>query len=366
VCRSKLYKKIKEVSRGCRDNDVKIKVNLFLLGLKLGSITEACARRGFSRQFYYLWWKRFEASGFKLPSLQERSRRPKRSPNQASERVERAIRWYSKRQNGARMIQALMVREQIKISRTTICHILNDRKPSVKKKRDKLKAHRKRYELTVPGQRLQMDVKYAPSLVEGRKAYVYVIIDECTRWRYARAYDNLCEGTTIEFLNEVEQECPFPMTCIQTDNGQEFTYRLNPIAKHIKHKVDIWCDQRSIRHRLIPPGVKELNGKVERSHRIDEQYFYYKAPTTSLRLFNRALDNWLGFYNTKRLHGGLGYTTPMEKLLERLQTLKTMFLPPELESIKLKFLEQTPRRATKQDRQILKLERELQSLLLVA
>src|SRR5579864_8025768 len=79
------------------------------------------------------------------------------------------------------------------------------------------------------------------------------------------------------FLEMAMRVCPFPMACIQTDNGQEFTYRLNPIAQHIEHPVDIWCKEKNIRHRLIPPGVKELNGKVERSHRIDMQYFYWKA-----------------------------------------------------------------------------------------
>jgi len=118
---------------------------------------------------------------------------------------------------------------------------------------------------------MQMDVKYVLYLVDGKKAYSYVIIDECTRWRFAKTYDSLDEGTTICFLGEFVQVRPFPIHTIQTDNGQEFTYKLNPVAQHLEHKVDLWCKARGILHRLIPPGVKELNGKVERSHHIDMQ-----------------------------------------------------------------------------------------------
>ena len=78
--------------------------------------------------------------------------------------------------------------------------------------------------------------------------------------------------------------------------------------------MDVWCEENGIRHQLIPPGEKELNGKVERSHRIDEQYFYWKADYRSLRQFNLSLVRWLRQYNEERPHGGLDYQTPKEKL----------------------------------------------------
>jgi hypothetical protein len=50
------------------------------------------------------------------------------------------------------------------------------------------------------------------------------------------------------------------------------------------------------------------------SHRIDEQFFYWRAPTDNLDVFNEALLNWLKVYNEKKLHGGLNFQTPIEKL----------------------------------------------------
>jgi transposase InsO family protein len=361
-----LYQKVKARSKGCRDSDVRIKLNLFLLALKLGNVSEACARFGFSRQFYYKWWTRFERSKLSLASLCEKSRRPRRSPNRTPHSVEKAIRYYSARHYGARQIEAHLKREgdAMKRSRTTICHILNGRKKRRLGKRARLKTHQKRYELVIPGQRLQMDVKYVPYEVDGQKAYSYVIIDECTRWRFAHTFLSLDAGTTVVFLEMFLRVCPFPVSCIQTDNGQEFTYRLNPVMSHREHPVDTWCNAKSIRHRLIPPGVKELNGKVERSHRIDMQYFYWKAPSHDLQKFIRAQYFWIGFYNAHRLHGGIGYLTPLEKLSERRKTLQMQSQPtPELEALRLKFLAGQPKELNQQDRQIQALEQELQRLL---
>lgn len=360
-----LYKKLKRKARSTRNRDVRIKIELFLLALKLKDVSEACARRGFSRKFYYKWWNRFERSSFKLQALEEKSRRPRSSPNRTSKAIEEKIKWLQGKHHGSRQIEAILKRDGNKCSRRTICHILNGRRKIKKGSRERLKTHQKRYELPIPGQRFQMDVKYVPYLIDGIKAYSYVIVDECTRWRFAKTYSSLDEGTTIRFLTEFEKTCPFPIHTIQTDNGQEFTYRLNPVAQHIAHKMDIWCNERGIVHRLIPPGVKELNGKVERSHRIDMQYFYWKAPSHCLEAFNEAQRRWMAYYNSERLHGGIGFLTPLEKLNERIRTLKTQRLDPKLEDFKFKFLKsQTikPVEITK-DWRILSLERTLTKLL---
>jgi transposase InsO family protein len=223
----------------------------------------------------------------------------------------------------------------------------------VKKRRFKLKKHRRRYELVIPGQRLQIDVKYSPMPVDGKTVYIYVAVDECTRWRFAFAYEELNEQWTIDFLDRLEKACPFPIWTIQTDNGWEFTYALNPHETR-EHLMTAWCRERGIRHRLIPPGVKELNGKVERSHRIDADYFYGQAPTATLALFNRALAQWISFYNAQRPHGGIRYQTPMEKLKERISALKTEVLDEALEPVRQKFLKDGPRLTMNQtERQLL-------------
>lgn len=56
---------------------------------------------------------------------------------------------------------------------------------------------------------------------------------------------------------------PFRILVLQTDNGAKFHSRFHWHAESL-----------DIRHVYIRPASPHLNGKVERSHRIDEQEFY--------------------------------------------------------------------------------------------
>ncbi|MEX2362717.1 MAG: IS481 family transposase [Balneolaceae bacterium] len=337
----KMIKKIQKIKRKTRDKNIRIKLELFILALKLGNVSEACARRGLGRSFYYKWWNRFIKSKFKLNSLNEKTRKPKSSPNKIPKSKEQKIFELRSEGYGCRMIKAILDRKQRGHSTSTINHVLNKRKRPMKVKNKKLNPHNRRYEMPIPGQRLQVDVKYFPHRIKGKKAYVYVAIDECTRWRYTKAYDTLNGLLTVEFMKEVKANAPFPIACVPTDNGQEFTFRF--LSEDKKHPLDIWCDEEGVKHRCIPPGVKELNGKVERSHRIDEQYFYWRAPRESFEGLNEAMSDWIDYYNQKRPHGGLNYKTPLEKIQERMRALKTEKVDDKLMFIKNRYLIEAPK-----------------------
>ena len=105
---------------------------------------------------------------------------------------------------------------------------------------------------------------------------------------------------------------PFQVQTIQTDNGAEFQ-----TAFHW-HLAD-----RGIRHLYIKPATPRLNGKVERSHRIDAEEFYRMLDGVMIdntQLFNDKLAEWENFYNYHRPHGGLGGQTPYERLRQKTQT----------------------------------------------
>ncbi len=338
-------KKIRQIKKFSRDRNLRIKLELFEDVFKLQNVNEACKRSGFGRSFYYKWWGRFLSSNLDPRSLVEQSRRPKYSPNKMSKSLEAKIKRLNKIGHGPRMIQGVLSRENIKLSTSTINHVLNNRKEPLKTKRVKLRKHRKRYELPIPGQRLQMDVKYVPKFVNDKRIFNYVIVDECTRIRFIRAYPEINSVWTVDFIEQAKAFFPFPLQCIQTDNGQEFTWNLNREKLKSKvHLLDEWCEEQNIKHKLIPVGVKEHNGKVERSHRIDEQYFYWKAPTGSIDDFNKALEKWVYEYNHKRPHGGINYQTPIEKLKEREVFLEQYcFIDKKEEEMKIKFLNSKPK-----------------------
>ena len=66
-----------------------------------------------------------------------------------------------------------------------------------------------------------------------------------------------------------------------------------------------------------------LNGKVERSHRIDAEEFYRLLAGVVIddsKLFTEKLQEWEDYYNFHRPHGGLDGQTPYERLRQKTKT----------------------------------------------
>src|SRR6266516_5366124 len=107
--------------------------------------------------------------------------------------------------------------------------------------------------------------------------------------------------------------CPSPSSaCRRTFNGQEFGASFH---WHLLYK--------GIDHVYIKPRTPRLNGKVERSHRIDAEEFYRLLEGQVIddtELFNDRLQEWEDFYNFNRPHGGLGGQTPYERLRHKTRT----------------------------------------------
>jgi transposase InsO family protein len=57
---------------------------------------------------------------------------------------------------------------------------------------------------------------------------------------------------------------------VQTDHGSEFTY-IFFLQVHKPFPFEVLLREKGVRHKLIPIGKPEQNGKVECSHRIDEE-----------------------------------------------------------------------------------------------
>src|SRR6266540_2035100 len=69
------------------------------------------------------------------------------------------------------------------------------------------------------------------------------------------------------------------------------------------------------------PGTPRLNGKVERSHRIDAEEFYRMLDgvvVDDAKLFTTKLQEWEDFYNFERPHGALQGQTPYERLRSKM------------------------------------------------
>ena len=153
----------------------------------------------------------------------------------------------------------------------------------------------KSYEqMSFPGQRVQVDVKFvpAPCLVgeaEGEKYYQYTAIDEYSRFRYIAAFKEHSSYSSAQFLDQLIKAFKFPILCIQTDNGMEFTKRLCVTQKCTKTLFQTRLQHYGIQHKTIRPYTPRHNGKVERSHRKDNEYFYATHKFYSFEDFQKQL-----------------------------------------------------------------------------
>ena len=171
----------------------------------------------------------------------------------------------------------------------------------------KYPAHRHRwtrYKKAQPSHRLQVDVKFLERIAGTRRRfYQFTAIDDCTRIRVLKVFDTCTQRTAIAFIDDVLRRLPFRVHVIQTDNGAEFQSHFH------------WhLESLDIRHVYIRPRTPHLNGKVERSHRVDDQEFYQLLDkdgiTDDIHLFNATLKEWEGYYNYHRPHGALAGQTP--------------------------------------------------------
>jgi transposase InsO family protein len=163
-----------------------------------------------------------------------------------------------------------------------------------------------------PPRPARRQVHRPPGCGSRRKYYQFTAIDDCTRLRVLRIYPQLNQTTAIQFADYVLERLPFRVEVIQTDNGAEFQSRFH------YHLLD-----KGVGHDYIKPRTPRLNGKVERSHRIDAEEFYQLLDGVVIddtKVFNDKLREWENFYNYHRPHGGLGGQTPYERLKQRTQT----------------------------------------------
>ena len=241
-------------------------------------VTKAAIRYKVNRQYVYRWRKRYDGT---LQSLADKSHRPHHHPNQHTPEELKLIADMRKRNANAGLVVFWVKLRKRGYSRsiTGLYRVLR-RQGQMAVKPPNPKYIPKPYEkMLYPGQRVQIDVKVVPSACivgesQGEKFYQYTAIDEYSRFRYLEAFKEQSSYSSAVFVEHLLKKFPFKIECIQTDNGQEFTKALgnakNPKPTMFENKLK----QHGIHHKLIRPYTPRHNGKVERSHRKDNEYFY--------------------------------------------------------------------------------------------
>jgi len=180
------------------------------------------------------------------------------------------------------------------------------------------KEHKKVVKVDNPGHHTQVDTKHLPHIFPQSflKCYVFNFIDHASNWSFKKAYLSYGYKQSEDFFKCLLEVCPFDIIRLQTDGGTEFTNKY--ISKYIdepkEHPLAKFCITNGIRQVVIPPGEKELQGLVERSHRQDDQELYSRIVPLKLEEMNQSLYEYCQWRNSKRRFKKLGWQTPDEWL----------------------------------------------------
>ena len=268
------------------------------------------------------WRDRFLAEG--PAGLEDRSSRPRRSPNRLPRSCRRQIiRLRTKRRWGAdhiahevgvaaSTVQTLLRREGL--GRLDRGHRATDREPV------------QRYQRERPGELVHVDVKKLAGIPDGggwrihgrgqapgRKRavigyrFLHTVIDDRTRVAYSEILDDEQGSTAATFWHRAHAWFAAHGITIEraiTDNGSCY-------------RSFAWRDALNctdVTHKRTRPYRPQTNGKVERFHRILLEEWAYIRDWNSDRERRAAYDGFMHFYNHHRSHGALDWATPIETL----------------------------------------------------
>ena len=253
--------------------------SLILYAQKHG-VTEAAKRYRTYRQYIYRWMKRYDGT---LQSLEDRSHRPHSHPKQHQPEEIRLIDNMRRRNPNAGLVVFWVKLRQRGYSRSIsgLYRFLRKRGQMAVKLPNPKYTPKPYKKADYPGQKVQIDVKYAFS--------------------------------SSEFIKHCVERFPYAIECVQTDNGPEFTNRLNSQCPDKKTLFEITLQRLCIQHKLIKPFTPRHNGKVERSHRKDNEYFYSDHKFFSFDDYQKQLAVWNRKYNDFPMRP-LGWLSPKQTL----------------------------------------------------
>ncbi len=272
-----------------------------------GNAAKACREFNVNRSSFYVWKKAFEMGG--MNGLRRKKPIANNHPRKLSQEVvdkilylrkeyklgPERIKWYLERYHGIKTSESSIYRTLVRLGMRRL-----------PKNAPRRAIHTKRYVKKVPGHHVQVDVKFLSfKNDEGSniRCFQYTAIDDATRIRALKVYQRHNQKNAIDFIDYVIEKFPFRIHTIRTDRGHEFQAQFH---WHVEDK--------GMRHVYIKSRSPQLNGKVERSHRADQEEFYQLLTYTDDVDLNNKLTEWEQFYNFNRPHGAFDGDTPYEAL----------------------------------------------------
>lgn len=271
------------------------------------SMAALCRRYGVSRKTGYKWLKRYREEGD--TGLQDRSRRPHRSPQRTSAAVEARLVEARLRHPawGPRKLRAWLKDESLP-ALSTISTVLQ-RHDQI----DPLASlqHRplQRFEHPTPNALWQMDFKGDWPLPGGGRCYPLTVLDDHSRFLLTlQACGDQTTSTVRAALEAAFRDYGLPERMLM-DNGSPWSDG----AQSPYTRLSVWLLQLDIAVSHGRPFHPQTQGKDERLHRtLNTELLAFQHADTLLE-WQPHFDRWRTEYNTVRPHQALGDLPPSSR-----------------------------------------------------
>lgn len=278
-----------------------LRMKAVLLVRKGWSVRKVARHFGFSHGAVLNWIKKAPRDGRR--TIPTKSAAPKTSPRALpKETVGRIIDARIKSKRCAEVVYEMLKDEGVQVSLSSVKRTLSTY-GLLKKKSPwkKTRMYPPRPDATVAGQLVQIDTIHFVDRY-GVRSYVYTALDVHSRYGFATRVPKIGARPTVLFLRKALRYFPFPIQTIQTDNGPEFGL----------HFTD-YVTRNGMTHRHIHPRSPNENGHLERFNRTIQE----EIGRFGWCIFvQKDIQKYLHHYNTERLHMGINFKTPQQKLEE--------------------------------------------------
>lgn len=163
---------------------------------------------------------------------------------------------------------------------------------------------------------LQMDIKYVYIQGEKRNAYLLSIIDVYSRVVIGHLLSPTMKASqVVRLLSYVFKAFNIDPArievLIRTDNGCQF------VATAVRE----YLESIGVKHEFTHVATPEENAYIESFHSIIERELFRRFEFESLSHARQKVDEYMEWYNMRRLHGSLGYKSPMAVLNDALSKI---------------------------------------------
>ena len=270
---------------------------------------ELCRRFGIAPKTGYKWLQRYTEEG--SGGLEDRSRRPRRSPLRTAAEIEQRVLRMRREVlgcwGGRKLARRLLIEGGPPLAPSTITGIL--RRSGLLNQTAPAPRPFQRFERAAPNELWQMDYKGHFPSINGARCHPLTVLDDHSRFSLVLKACADERGETVRpALIDAFRRYGLPAAMLM-DNGSPWgAAGAQPFTA-----FSLWLIRLGIRVAHGRPYHPQTQGKDERFHRTLKFDVLRHFNFTSLEHCQREFDTFRDRYNLKRPHDALGLETPVTR-----------------------------------------------------